>query len=930
MASRPAFNIRRGRVIVLIVIFLLLISLSTIVNFYTDFLWFQEVGFVSVFWKVLGAKASLSVVFGAAFFVFCLANLVIVGRIQPAYPLSISREDPLERYRAAFTPYLRVLFIGVSLFLGFLFGLGVVPFWDTFLLFQNSMPFGMDDPLFGRDLGFYVFRLPAFQYVYGWGMTALVVVTMLVGLAHLLTGGIRPQAPGDRVTPQVKAHISILIGLIALLRAWGYRLDQYELLYSERGTVIGASYTDVNAELPALKLLVVISIIAAVLFLVNIRFRGWMLPASGVALWALTAIIAAGLFPFIVQRFRVDPAELQRERPFLERNIESTRRAYGLESMEVTPYPVGTEVTREDVAGNQVSIDNIRLWDPETLTQVYRQLQEITLYYRFVDVDIDRYRLNGQPKQVLLSARELDYGNLETPTWQNEHLVFTHGYGAVVSPTHESTTAGEPQFLVSQIPPRSQVPELEIEEGGVYFGETEWLYSIVNTEQDELDFSEEDEVRTTQYAGEAGVETSGLLRRMAFAWRFRDVNLLISGLINEDSKVLFYRHIRERVQNVAPFLAFDGDPYLAIIDGRLVWIMDSYTTSSMYPYSQVTDFGSRSLMRGDTTGPAFTGRGNYIRNSVKATIDAYNGTITLYVWDEEDPIIQAWRQIFPDAFEDAEAMPEDLRAHVRFPEDLFRIQTDLYRRYHMINPASFYQNEDIWVIPRTPEAQEAGVGGEMQPYYVLMKLPGSDVEQYVLILPMNPKDRPNMVSLLAATSDPDDYGKLLDLRFPRGIQVDGVNQVFARINQDPIISETRTLLGEVGSEVIFGNLLVIPLGESILYSQPFFVKARDNPIPELKNVILASSERVVMQPTLEAALEALLTGREADIPTEDLIGGTAAEAVEEALEHFAAANEALRRGDLETYAREIEAAQDALEGAQPEGASPSPEPSPAD
>lgn len=937
MAQRPSRpRGRRLRFGLILAALAFVISISTLTALYTDLLWYREVGFSSVFWTILGSRVLLAAAFGVAFFLFSLANLVIAGRLTPPWSLVVGPEDPFERYRGAFVPYLRVFALVGSAVLALLFALGIAPLWEGFVLARNAVPFGADDPVFGRDLGFFVFRLPVYRYLYSWAFSSLFVVTLIVAGAHYLTGGIRPQSPAGRVTPQVKAHLSVLIGLIALLRAWGYRLDQFELMYSTRGDITGASYTDLHAQLPALRLLVVISIIGAVLFLVNIRFRGWALPLAGLGLWLLTSVLAGGVFPYVIQRFRVEPAQLQRERPYIKRNIEATRAAYGLEAMKVQEYPAKSALTADLVAQNQGTIDNVRLWDTETLKAAYTQLQAIRPYYQFRDVDVDRYRIDGRLQQVMLSARELDLANLGTQTWLNEHLVFTHGYGAVVSPTNEIAGEGRPEILVRDVPPTSEVPGLEITQGGVYFGEVlaPGAYSVVKTRQRELDFALADRTQTTRYAGRAGVQMSGPLRRLAFAWRFRDVNLLVSGLIRPDSKIVYYRQVRERLQKAAPFLRFDGDPYLVITGGRLTWMVDAYTVSRMYPYSERFNLGARTFLRGDPLQePSIRGEYNYIRNSVKVVLDAYDGTTTFYVWDETDPIIRAWRKAFPALFQDASKMPPEIREHVRYPEDLFRIQAGVYQRYHMIDPVDFYTREDIWVIPSDPAEGQQPLNDELQPYYVVMRLPGAAQEEYVLILPMNPKNRPNMVSWLAAKSGPEDYGELIDFRFPRGDQVDGVGQIHSRINVDPKISQTRTLLGQpgAGSEVVFGNLLVFPIGTSILYAQPMFLRAEANPIPELKFVILATRERVVMEPTLEQALKVLLEGGPVTAPSIGAPSRTKDELAKEAFQHLLNAEEAARRGDWAAYGREQEAAREALRRAVEEGGgrpSPSPSPSP--
>lgn len=936
-------NSRRVRVGFLVLFFLAIISISAVVGLYTDLLWFREVGFQDVFWTVFRSRVLLVGAFGLVFFALCLANLLVVGRAIPPYRMPVQdQEDPFERFREAFLPYSKWIPIGVSAFLALLFSLRLAPLWDRFVLATNAVPFDAVDPIFGRDISFFMFSLPMYQLIYGWLFSALVVIALLVTAAYYLTGAIRPQASADRVSPQVKVHLSVLIGLAALLRAWGYRLDQYELVYSTRGTVVGGSYTDLTAELPALRLLVAISVISAILFLVNIRFRGWTLPLIAVGLWLLTSILAAGLFPFIVQRFQVEPAELQKERQYINRNIENTRRAFGIDEMEVRDFPVERGLSAESVAENEITLNNVRLWDPQTLMSAFRQLQEIRTYYKFQDVDVDRYTIGDDRRQLMLALRELDVTSLQSRSWLNDHLVYTHGFGAVASPTNEITGEGAPQLLIRDIPPVSERDELRIEQPRIYFGEGPSTYSVVNTEQRELDYTAPEGNETTSYEGDAGVPLEHLLRRLAFAWRFRDVNLAISGLVDSESKVIFVRDVRERVRKAAPFLELDGDPYPVLADGRILWMLDAYTVSNMYPYSQSLDLSTRTRIRGGANEgePSMVGVANYVRNSVKVTVDAYDGTMRYYVWDEEDPMIEAWSRAFPSLLLDRSQMPESVRAHVRYPEDLFRIQTFMYQRYHMTDPTDFYQREDEWVIPANPmrsNQQAANTLQELEPYYVLMRLPDTDQEEYVMILPMNPRNRPNMVSLLAAKSDPEEFGELVDLRLPKGVQTFGVGQIHARINANEEIARTIRFLEGSGANVILGNLLVIPVGQAMLYSQPLFLQADNNAIPELKYVILASSDDVKIAPTLDQALIALLADAPSVIPDEveppagespapppprpaPPAGETPAapggqsqeELLREASDRLNAAEQAARNGDWATYGREIQAAKEAL------------------
>ncbi|MEX0791342.1 MAG: UPF0182 family protein, partial [Actinomycetota bacterium] len=639
---------------------------------------------------------------------------------------------------------------------------------------------------------------------------------------------------------------------------------------------------------------------------------------------------------------------LQRETEFIEYNIEATRTAYGLDAMRVQEFPIEPGLSPESVAENQTTLNNVRLWDPETLMRAFRQLQEIRTYYKFQDVDVDRYNLGSERRQLMLALRELDVTSLQNRSWLNDHLVYTHGFGAVASPTNESTGEGAPALLLQDIPPVAQSPALELTQPGIYFGEGPATYSIINTEQLELDYTAPEGNETTVYDGEAGVRLEHLFRRLAFAWRFRDVNLAISGLIDSDSRVIFNRGIRERVNQAAPFLELDGDPYAVVSEGKIMWMIDAYTVSNMYPYSQSVNLSERTRLRGGANegSPSILGTENYIRNSVKVTMDAYDGTMKFYVWDETDPLIQAWGRAFPALLTDKEEMPADLQAHVRYPEDMFRIQASVYQRYHMIDTTEFYQREDEWVIPENPMRGTGGAGNaarELEPYYVLMRLPDTDREEYVMILPMNPRNRPNMVSLLAAKSDQEQYGELVDFRFPSGVQTGGVGQIHSRINANEEISRTITLLEQSGSDVILGNLLVIPVGNSIMYSQPLFLQASNNAIPELKYVILATTNDVKMAPTLDLALAALLEGRPTVTPAEDLpvdpaappappapappagppapppappASGSADELLQQAADALNAAETAARNGDWATYGTQLQRAKDALESAR--------------
>jgi hypothetical protein len=797
--------------------------------------------------------------------------------------------------------------------------------------------FGNAEPLFDRDPAFYVFSLPWLKFMQGWLFSALVGVTFLTALAHYLWGGIRPQAPGfvDKVTPQVKAHMSVLLGLIMLTKAWGYYLGQFDLLTSTRGVVVGASYTDVNAQLPALRILVVIAIACAILFLVNIRLRGWALPVIAVGLLALVSIIAGAAYPAFVQRFRVAPQEFQREQPYIEDNIEATRRAFQLNEVTTQARPLGDAVTTDDIQGNQATISNIRLWRPDVLRDNFTSLQRFRSYYEFNDVDVDRYEIDGQPRVLMVSAREVSQGGIPEggATWQNVHLVYTHGFGAVASQVNTSTSEGQPVFTLQDIPPVGQ-PAFEGNGQRVYYGEGatgDAAFVVVDTGAQELDYqgtaTDDQEQVDFTYDGDGGIPVGGLFQRALFAWRYRDVNLLISDLIQGDSRIMIYRDITERVPKAAPFLRFDGDPYAAIVDGRLVWIWDAYTLTDQYPYSDFIELSEAASPPTQVGAPQLSGEANYIRNSVKVVVDGYNGSISYFVTEPEDPIIQAWMGAFPSLFTPIEEAPTELLEHFRYPENLFQVQAAQYTNYHVTDSDVFYGKQDFWALPVDPTVSSEATQFLMRPYYQLMRLPGEEEESFALILPFTPQNRQNMVAWMAAKSDPGpDYGQLISFQFPAGVNVDGPTQIFSRINQDARFSAERTLLGQGGSSIVFGDFLVIPLGDSLLYVQPVYVESNQpNAIPELRRVVVVNGSRIGLGATLTEALEDSVSGAVSPPPPdgegppqppEGSVEEQIQALLDEAAQHFAAADAALRGGDLATYQTEIDAAQQATAQAQ--------------
>ena len=944
-AGRPprVSRVRAVLAVVAVGVVVALVSARGVAGLYTDYLWFDSLGFTSVWTGLVWDKVGLVVAFAALFFALVWVNLLIANRLAPQVRATGPEEDALAGVHEVLDRHPGVVRAVLALVLAVVFGIGVGGQWNEWILFRNHVPFGVDDALFGRDVGFYVFQLPFLTFLTDWLFVAVAVVAVVTAAAHYLNGGIRAQVPGVRVTAGVKAHLSVLLAALALVKAASYYLDRFELTFSTRGVVEGAAYADVHAKLPAINLLIAIAVFAALLFLINVRRRRWGLPATAVGLWVFVAVGAGAVYPSLVQRFRVEPAESTREAPFIERNIEATRTAMGLDDVAVRPFAYDEALSAETLVANADTIRNVRLWDPEVLQRTYQRLQEVRSFYRFTDVDVDRYLVDGELTQILLSAREINPDSLPSDTWENRHLAFTHGFGAVLSPANAVTSDGQPDFLVKNIPPQGEPP---ITEPRLYHGESIGGYAIVNSGRDEIDYLSEDGTAVTnRYDGKGGVGVGSLGRRVAFALRFGDVNPVISGFMTSDSRILYVRDVRERARTVAPFLSYDQDPYPVVLDGRITWILDAYTTTDRYPYAQRADRD-----RLDPTS-GLNHEFNYVRNSVKVAIDAYDGDVTLYLVDPDDPIAAAYAQAFPDLFASADDIPDALRAHFRYPEDLFRVQTNMWGRYHIGDPTEFYSQSDRWNIaqdpgsagptvtaPPTPDAagEQPGAGreGRMDPYYLLTRLPGTPSAEFLILQPFVPfsgdDTRRELSAFMVAKADPADYGQLEVFVMPRDRQVDGPAIVNARINQEPEVSQLITLLSRAGSEVLLGNLMIIPVEQSLIYVRPLYVQATGaNAVPELKKVIVAFGDRIAIRDTLQEALVAVF-GDAPDTLEESpgatpspegalvTVGGVSKEArrlLDEAAQAFAAADAALRDGDPVGYVRKMQEGRDAFERA---------------
>ncbi len=914
-------NERRGFSFIVFVAIIGFSVARAVATFFTNYLWFDSVNLNSVWIKILLTKGALVGALSLLAFIFIFTNLRLAVRATPVMDIfeSFESQDPLSRFRAwtneRFLRYRLWGTIGLSLFLG----AGASQLWEQVLLFLNQQSFGVTDPVFQADVSRYVFGLPLYRLFVSWGFQLVIFTSLIIILFFVATGALQlRQGRLPEVSSGAKAHLSVLLAFIAILKAFAYRLDSMELLYSPRGKVFGASYTDVIAHLPALNLLILISLFGAVLLLVNIKRRGWLLPATAISLWLAVSIIVGGLVPAAIQRFRVVPDELNKELPYVENHIDYTRLAYGLDSIEEKSFAASADLSQNDISNNKQTVDNIRLWDPTVLAETYSQLQEIRAYYALQEVDVDRYRINGELTQVMVAARELDQTNLPAVGWVNERLQYTHGFGVVFSPANNVASQGQPDFYVKGVPATTTVSELEVDQPRIYFGESadSVEYVVVNSLQDEVDYplsTEGQSVAYTNYSGDGGVGIGSFFRRLGFALRYSELNLLISNQLSDDSKLIMERNIVSRVKKAAPFLYTDNDPYLALIDGNLFWIIDMYTVSDKYPYAQPAD--TRRINENSGLPVNF----NYLRNSVKAVVNAYDGTMNFYVVDENDPIMTAYNDIFPDLFSPKSEMSSELLDHIRYPEDLFTIQSDMYRDYHMTDPRVFYADEDPWVIPSdsstTPRV--ATLRGEfteigfkpMLPYYLLMSLPGETDLSYLIFQPFNPENRPNMQSFLVADADPENYGQLIDFRLPKGEFVDGPSQVATRINQDPDISQIFTLLDQQGSSVIKGNLFVVPINQSILYYQPIYLQGEQNPLPEFKFVVVVFQDRIIMSETLSEALASIFGDVEIDYDTEESEGESPLDLLAKATIAFEQAQEQLQKGNLGKYQELIDQAQ---------------------
>ncbi|MGB3691630.1 MAG: UPF0182 family protein [Spirulinaceae cyanobacterium] len=873
---------QRNIVAALLVGIISLFILTTLMRLLTQLWWFDTVGYGQVFWTRITWQVLIWFATAVIYFAFLWGNYWLAQSFTRDRSFSFFTGSYLELYNKYLVNYLALVIIFVAAWAA---ATESIPAWETILKYIHSTLFQLADPIYQKDISFYFFQLPLYESILAWLSTLLIAALVLSLLIYIFKETVSFQTQWRQIlTGKVKTHLSFLLAGIAFLNALGFWLRRYELLYSPEGVVFGAGYTDVHAKLIAYWVMAFATFALAIIFLVAVYRPNLTLPGYGIALYLAIFIFINGIYPLWQQRFVVEPNELEKEKPYIENNIQFTRNAYNLQEVQRKDYPAEAQLNRQILQENESTVRNIRLWDYRPLLRTYRQLQEIRLYYKFSDVDIDRYTFDGNYRQVMLSPRELSYSQVSNRarTWVNKRLKYTHGYGLAMSPVNTVAPDGLPELFIKDIPPVSTV-DLTITQPRIYYGEETKTYIFTGTSTKEFDYPLGEENAFNNYDGKGGVSIASFWRRLVYAYNQRSIKILLSDYFTKNSRIHYHRSIKDRVQQIAPFLRFDDDPYIAVIEGKLTWIIDAYTTSDRYPYSEPLKGNQASKI-------------NYIRNSVKVIIDAYDGTMTFFVIDEIDPVLATYQKIFPNLFTSKAKISPQIKAHFRYPSDLFKIQAQMYLAYHMSNPQVFYNREDLWRFPTTVYE---GKQETMEPYYLIMRLPGELQEEFVLISPFTPVNKDNMIAWMTARSDGENYGKLLLYKFPKQELVYGPSQIVARVNQTPEISEQLTLWSQEGSRVIRGDLLVIPIEESLLYIEPVYLRAEQGELPELKRVILAYDKNIVMEESLEEAFAAIFGEKQ----TTAITNQTNSDLANSAWAAFQKAKEALRIGNWSDYGR---------------------------
>jgi uncharacterized membrane protein (UPF0182 family) len=897
-------------------------------GFYIDWLWFKSVDFTTVWSTVLVTKIQLFLIVGLITSLVISLNIFLAYQRRPLYVPTSIEVSGLERLRAQVEPIRRWVFLGIVLALAYFGGTSGMVFWREWMLFKNSTDFGVKDPQFGLDISFFAFRLPMWQALIGWAISTLVLATLASAFIHYMYGGIRTQVQADRTTVAARVQISVLLGLIVLLKAVAYWFDRYALALKESRLITGLTYTDVNATLPAKAILSAIAVVCAILFFANIIRRSWLLPAAGTALLVVSSVLIAGIYPGAIQQFQVKPSESSKEAPYIQRNIDATRAAYDLDGVVMQDYNATLSTSAGQLAKDAATIANIRLMDPNVLSATFRQLQQIKPYYTFPEsLDIDRYTVNGVSRDAVVAVRELNIDGNPSRNWINDHLVYTHGFGFVAAYGNQVDADGKPNFLVGDLPPTKGLGAFQPR---VYFGENVPDYSIIGGKKSnapvEFDYPDDTSAngqKNYTYTGQGGVPVGGTINKLLFAIKYGEQRILLSNLINSDSKILYNRSPRERVAKVAPWLTLDGDPYPAIVDGKITWIIDGYTTSAGYPYSRSTSLATATNDALTANSASITAQSNravnYIRNSVKATVDAYDGSVTLYQWDTKDPVLQTWMKAFPNTVKPKSAISKGLLEHIRFPEDMFRVQRDILSSYHVKSSAAFYGGQDFWRVPRDPSTFGANAGAQ-PPYYMTVQMPGAATPAFSLTTPFVPRGGRENLSAFAAvnsTAGPD-YGKITVLQLPRSTNIAGPSQVASNFEAKPEVANALSLLRQGGSDVVLGNLLTLPVGNGLLYVQPVYVRATGNSsaYPLLQKVLVSFGDVIGFDSSLKGALDQVFGGNSGTNstsanPTTSNSSADVASALQSAKQAIADGQAALAKGDFAAYGR----AQDRLKAA---------------
>lgn len=856
----------------ILVIFFFFLFFSTIVSFITDWWWFSEVGYTELFIKPLLVKTVLGTATILLASAFLIGNFLIATRSKSLW-IAFLPETLVGKPIAVNKSIVIKISIALSFIVSTFIGLIIAYNWHDILKYFSAVQFGEVDPVFKKDIAFYIFSLPVLQ-LFQSVFSILTLISLLGCIAiYLLRRSVsiigfdgKPKAIDMKpfkqinIDPKVRIHIAILLFLFLMTNTFGTYISLFKTLITQNGPVFGASYTDVAVAVPIIKISLVVTFIIALLSLMW-GISGKLLPIAGIVIMYVLVGIVSTAAPGIFQKLIVAPNELKMETPFIKHNIAATRKAYNLDKIEEREILADKPLTAEDVDKNKLTIKNVRLWDNDQLLSTFSQIQEIRTYYEFASVDNDRYVIDGEIRQIMLSPRELAAESLPNRNWINEKLTFTHGYGVAGGPVNQVTTEGLPVLFVKDLPPKSEKKELDVTRPEIYFGELTNDYAIVKTKSKEFDYPKGEENVYANYQGKGGIQIDSFIKRIFFAMKFNSLKFFLSNDITNESRILYNRNIKERVEKIAPFLTFDSDPYAIVVDGRIYWIFDAYTKTGFYPYSQRLSLGDETL--------------NYIRNSAKIVVDAYDGKVTIYQTDDKDPIIRTYAKIFPDIFQPLSKMPKGIISHLRYPEDIFTLQTNIYTTYHMDNPQIFYNKEDLWEIPNIPEEKReeitAGAGNQMNPRHMIMKLPGEKAEEYILMLPFTPRNKDNLSAWMVARNDRENYGKLIVYRFPKQKLIFGPKQVISRFNQDAEISRQISLWDQRGSQVIQGPLMVIPIEESLIYVRPLYLKAETGKIPELKRVIVAYENKIAMEQTLEGALARIFGTNIENAETEEKI-----------------------------------------------------------